>query len=72
VPRFVLYYRQPSVPRRVATERLKSVVELAVLEEGPRGLLLVEADEMELRRAIEAMPGWTMSPERSIEPPGRH
>ncbi len=63
--RFVLYYRGPKGPPAEHLRRIRSTAGLRVVEEDSPRLLLVEGAEVELKKALRMLDGWSVSPERS-------
>lgn len=66
--RYVLRFTG-SGPRPAADlERIRSARDVTVLDDSAR-MLLVEAPAERVRKLIGSLPGWTSSPERTIQLP---
>lgn len=66
--RYILRFRGNGAMPPVDVERIKDQVEVTVVDESPRSLL-VEAPEQELNDLIEHMPGWIIAQERMLALP---
>ncbi len=67
--RFILRFRG-SGPKPVEDiERIRALRGTVVLDDSSPRMLLVEAPQAELKALIDALPNWSMTPERMIPVP---
>ena len=69
--RFILRYRGEGTKPEKDVKLIRSAPETTVLDESPR-MLLVEAPEDVLRKALQSLPDWVMAEEEYIPLPDPH
>jgi hypothetical protein len=69
MPRYILRFRGNGSSPQDDVERLKADPEIRILDTASSRMLLVEAAEEPLRKAIGGMPDWVMSEEHDIPLP---
>lgn len=67
--RYILRFRGEGEKPETDVEVIRSLPHLKVLDEDSPRMLLVEAPEEELQPAMDALPNWLMSEERSYKVP---
>lgn len=68
MPRFIVRYRGQGARPQDAVERICAIGGASVLEDSGR-MMLVEAPEQELRKALGPEPDWIVMPEVKYEVP---
>jgi hypothetical protein len=68
--RYIVRYVAEGTRPAADVKRIRAVPELTVLDESSR-MMLVEASEKGLKKLMDALPGWSWSPERTIRLPDR-
>jgi hypothetical protein len=69
MPRFILRYRGQGEKPAHDVEHLRGLKDTQVLDESSPRMLLVEAPEATVRTAVDAMPDWIVSQERTYSVP---
>ncbi len=69
--RYILRYRGKGPKPAADTQRIRTLRETKVIDDGPR-MLLVEAPEAVLRELMESLPDWVMTAERMMGIPDPH
>jgi hypothetical protein len=64
VERYVLRFRGASTKPPGDVERILASKSITVLDDSSPRMLLVEADQGELKALVDKMPGWIMTPEQ--------
>lgn len=63
----MLYYRGPGAPPSSDRNRIRATRGLRVIDEEFPALLLVECTEIELRKTLRELNGWTIEPEYPVQ-----
>jgi len=66
--RYILRYGDSKQAPAEHLESIRSTASLRVIDESPR-MMLVDADEADLREKIKELPGWSIHPERTYPLP---
>jgi hypothetical protein len=69
VERYVLRFRGAAFKPPADVERILASKGITVLDDSSPRMLLVEAGRVELKALVDSMPGWIMTPERTISLP---
>lgn len=67
--RYILRFRGQGSKPVDDVEIIRSLPNATVLDEESARMLLVEADAKELQTAMESLPGWVMTEERTLRLP---
>lgn len=67
--RFILRYRGPGKAPSEATERIRSVPGVAIVDAASSRMLLVEGPEAMLREAVGRLADWVIAPEQTVALP---
>jgi len=69
MPHFILRFRDPGVVHAADVQRIRSLPDVTILDEGSARMILVDGPEAALRDAVQQMPGWVIVPEQSVPLP---
>lgn len=67
--RFIVRFRGQGAVSVEDLERIRQLPQARVIDDGSPRMVLVESPEAPLRALVDALPGWVMAAERTLEVP---
>jgi hypothetical protein len=69
MPHFILRFHDPGVVHAADVQRIRSLPDVTILDEGSPRMILVDGPEAALRAVVQQMPGWIIVPEQTVPLP---